>query len=170
MIQKLLNMHIHHRQGNVLRCFFAYVSEPTWALHSPCKYRFSLVCQRWLTTCIVDGKGACSSLVMGHNKLSWSHPSHHIPVTCVSACVRACMRSMTVGATSSEPCHMELQQCKKSFYPEWNQRAQRTCDCNRKVGMKVIKRNRDGRKAGRQEIWMVKVKRKKERCRNREEE
>jgi hypothetical protein len=36
--------------------------------------------------------------------------------------------------------------------------------------MKVIKRNRDGRKAGRQEIWMVKVKRKKERCRNREEE
>jgi hypothetical protein len=35
--------------------------------------------------------------------------------------------------------------------------------------MKVIKRNRDRRKAGRQEIWMIEVRRKKEKCRNREE-
>lgn len=55
------------------------------------------------------------------------------------------------------------------MYPEWNQRAQRTCGCKTEVGMKVIKRNRDRRKAGRQEIWMIEVRRKKEKCRNREE-
>jgi hypothetical protein len=36
--------------------------------------------------------------------------------------------------------------------------------------MKVIKRNRYRKKAERQEIWMVKLRKKKERCRNREKE